>query len=317
MWRPSTERLRISTTSQLDARSSRDARIGCRCVRNPIQRPQRPDRARCAAFFMDQINNMLPLLSVRGLTKTYWRRRWIGSGAEVQAVRGVDLDLFAGKTIAVVGASGGGKSTLARCVAGLDQPTSGHVVLFGKTIVNPAVARRHIQLIFQDPGASLNPRFSVAKALQEPLAIRRERGPWIAERLQQVGLPGTLADQGTGQLSGGQKARLALARALVALGEAGPAILILDESLASLDLSVQAQMINLLVDVQEKYGLAYMLIAHDLRLAAHMADEVAVMFEGQIVERGAPHALITAPKHLHTARLLAARSALDEIRCNA
>jgi ABC-type glutathione transport system ATPase component len=266
---------------------------------------------------MDRRDSTLPLLSVRGLTKSYWRRRWVGSGAEVRAVRGIDLDLYAGRTIAVVGASGGGKSTLARCIAGLDEPTSGNVVLCGKTKVSPAVAHRHIQLIFQDPGASLNPRFSVAEALQEPLAIRRERGSRVAERLQQVGLPESLADHRTGQLSGGQKARLALARALVALDTANPAVLILDESLASLDLSVQAQMINLLVDVQEKYGLAYMLIAHDLRLAAHMADEVAVMFEGQIVERGVPHVLITAPKHAHTAYLLAARAALDETRCDA
>ncbi len=268
---------------------------------------------------MDNPDSTPPLLWVRKLTKTYRLRRWIGAaGTGVRAVRGVDLDLTAGRTIAIVGASGSGKSTLARCIAGLDRPTSGEIFFRGERLVNPTVAHRHIQLIFQDPGASLNPRFSVAEALQEPLTIRREGGVRIAERLEQVGLPARLADQATSQLSGGQKARLALARALAALGDRGtPAVLILDESLASLDLSVQAQMINLLVDLQEKHGLAYILIAHDLRLAAHMADEVAVLVEGQIVEHGAPRLLFAAPKHPHTAYLLAARAALDETRRDA
>jgi ABC-type glutathione transport system ATPase component len=267
---------------------------------------------------MSLSDNTPPLLSVRGLMKSYWRRKWIGgAGTEVRAVRGVDLDLLAGKTIAIVGATGGGKSTLARCIAGLDQPTSGEIVLRGQRLVNSPVAHRYIQLIFQDPGASLNPRFTVAEALQEPIAVRGERDSKIAERLQQVGLPETFAHQATSQLSGGQKARLVLARALAALGENSAAVLILDESLASLDLSVQAQMINLLVDLQEKRGLAYILIAHDLRLAAHMADEVAVMFEGRIVERGAAHALFGNPKHPHTAYLLDARVALDSTRRDA
>ncbi|HLK18670.1 MAG TPA: dipeptide/oligopeptide/nickel ABC transporter ATP-binding protein [Bryobacteraceae bacterium] len=253
-----------------------------------------------------------PILRVRGLTKTYRRRKWIGSaGDEVRALRGVDLDLCAGKTIAIVGASGGGKSTLARCVAGLEPATSGEIFFRDQKLGKPGDARHHIQMIFQDSGASLNPRFSVAQALLEPLAIRQERNLNTSERLRQVGLPETLASQGTSQLSGGQKARLALARALAALGESGAAVLILDESLASLDLSVQAQMINLLVDLQEKRGLAYLLIAHDLRLAAHLADEIAVLFEGQIVERGAPHRLFAAPAHPHTAYLLKTLAAPD------
>lgn len=252
-----------------------------------------------------------PILRVRGLTRTYRRRKWIGSaGNEVRALRGVDLDLCAGKTLAIVGASGGGKSTLARCVAGLEPATSGEIFFRGQRLANPGEAHRHIQLIFQDSGASLNPRFSVAEALREPLTIGQERDLKITGRLQRVGLPETLANQATSQLSGGQKARLALARALAALDDSG-AILILDESLASLDLSMQAQMINLLVDLQEERGLAYVLIAHNLRLAAHLADEIAVLFEGQIVERGAPHRLFAAPAHPHTAYLLEARAALD------
>lgn len=257
---------------------------------------------------MDPRASTVPLLSVRKLAKSYARRTWIGgSRTDVQALRGVDLDLQAGRTLAVVGESGGGKSTLARCIAGLDRPTSGEIFFRGERITDSATLHRHIQLIFQDPGASLNPRFSVAEALEEPIAIRGENCTSVAERLRHVGLPETLSGRSTSQLSGGQKARLALARALAALGDSGaPAVLILDESLASLDLSVQAQTINLLVDLQDQHGLAYILIAHDLRLAAHMADEVAVIFDGQIVERGAPQVLFTAPDHPRTAALLAA-----------
>jgi peptide/nickel transport system ATP-binding protein len=147
-----------------------------------------------------------------------------------------------------------------------------------------------IQMIFQDPGASLNPRFSVGEALQEPLVIRGASFSRqdTADRLEQVGLAATMADRRTTQLSGGQKARLALARALAALKEGQPNILILDESLSSLDLSIQAQMINLLVELQEPRQLAYILIAHDLDLVQRWADEIVVMQEGQIVERGAP-----------------------------
>jgi ABC-type glutathione transport system ATPase component len=257
---------------------------------------------------MDPRASSVPLLSVRKLAKSYVRRAWIaGPRTEVQALRGVDLDLQAGRTLAVVGESGGGKSTLARCIAGLDQPTSGEIYFRGERITDSATAHRHIQLIFQDPGSSLNPRFSVAEALEEPMSIRREKCTNVAERLRHVGLSETLADRPTAQLSGGQKARLALARALAALGDSGaPVVLILDESLASLDLSIQAQIINLLVDLQDQHGLAYILIAHDLRLAAHMADEVVVIFDGQIVERGAPQVLFTAPNHPRTASLLAA-----------
>jgi len=243
---------------------------------------------------MDVVNSAPPSLSVRGLTKTYHTQRSLLSRKriEVHAVRGVDLELPAGNTLAIVGASGSGKSTVARCIAGLLQPTSGEIWLAGRSLVSEGAAHRHVQFVFQDPGASLNPRFTVADALLEPLMAVRSSSRLsrfsVAEALQQAGLPATVATRLTSQLSGGQKARLAVARALAALDASGPAILILDESLSSMDLSVRAQMINLLVDLQERRGLTYILITHDASLAAHMADEIAVMAEGVIVKRG-PH----------------------------
>jgi len=232
-----------------------------------------------------------PLLSVRGLNKSYVRRNWRpGARAEVSAVHGVDLDLGFGQTLAITGRSGSGKSTLARCIAGLESPSGGEIWFGGHPVQEGGSACRHIQLIFQDPGASLNPRFSVLQALSEPLIIRHESASRddLARRLVQVGLSDTLLDQRTSELSGGQKARLALARALAALDERGdPAILILDELLSNLDLSVQAQMLNLLLDLQEQRSLSYLLITHDLALAEHMADEIVVMSQGKIVERTA------------------------------
>jgi len=228
-----------------------------------------------------------PLLRVRGLHKSYVRRNWRpGTRAEVSAVQGVDLDVGFGQTLAITGKSGSGKSTLARCIAGLESPSAGEIRFSGHPVQEGAC--RHIQLIFQDPGASLNPRFSVLHALSEPLIIRHENANRhdLARRLEQVGLSDTLLNQRTSELSGGQKARLALARALAALDERDdPAILILDESLSSLDLSVQAQMLNLLLDLQEQRSLSYLLITHDLALAEHMADEIVVMSQGKIVER--------------------------------
>jgi peptide/nickel transport system ATP-binding protein len=241
------------------------------------------------------------LLTIRGLTKSFRGR------GEVPALQGVDLDLRTGRSLGIVGTSGAGKSTLARCIVGLEEPTSGEILLDG-CAVNTKTTHHRIQLIFQDPGASLNPRFTVAEALEEPQVIRRDHGPrpHTPARLRQVGLPETVANRRTSQLSGGQKARLALARALAALDEGQPGILILDESLASLDLSVQAQIINLLVDLQAERALSYILIAHDLSLAAHLADEVAVMFQGEIVERGAPRDLFTNPRDPHWRQLLSA-----------
>ena len=230
-------------------------------------------------------------LSIRKLTKIYHARRSFLSFQPVE-VRGLDevhLELEAGSTLAILGRSGSGKSTLARCVAGLEAPTSGQIWFAGNNLGLADVAHRHVQLVFQDPGSSLNPRFTVTQALTEPLVAGRAAdcptGYGVAERLEQVGLPPALAQRSTSQLSGGQKLRLAVARAIVALGDSrAPGILILDESLGGLDLCVRAQMINLLVDLQEQRGLTYILITHDESLAWHMADQVAVMAHGKVVK---------------------------------
>ena len=219
------------------------------------------------------------LLTIRGLRKTYQRRGLLfRERSEVQALRGIDLELDEREILAITGASGSGKSTLARCIAGLEKPSSGEI--------KPA-APGQVQLIFQDPGASLNPRFTVAEALKEPAIIRGSaKQVNVPERLEQVGLPQTAAGRLTAQLSGGEKARLALARALAALGEGDePGILILDESLGSLDLSTRTQIIQLLLDLRARRSLAYIVITHDRKLAAQLADEVAVMSGGEMVAR--------------------------------
>lgn len=226
-------------------------------------------------------------LSIRGLTKTYVREKVLShERVQVEALRGIDLTLPAGKTLAVAGASGSGKSTLARCIAGLEEPTSGEISFLGEDLRIRAVAHRHVQLVFQDPGASFDPRFTVAEALYEPVAVQNKRtnGFRIAERLECVGLAPSLSNRLTPQLSGGQKVRLALARAITALemhGQGG--VLILDESLGSLDLSVRAQIVNLLIDLQAARRLTYILITHDLTLATQIADEVVIMSDGRIV----------------------------------
>jgi len=261
------------------------------------------------------MHNDPALLRVERLTKTYPRRSWLAARhPEMPAVAGVDLELRAKQCLAIVGASGSGKSTLARCIAGLEQPTSGRIQFAGREL-HAAIIHRRIQLIFQDPGASLNPRFRVAEALEEPLVIHRKNfgRQETLERLRQVGLAESMAERFTSQLSGGQKARLALARALAALDQGQPNILILDESLASLDPSVQAQMVNLLLDLREPRQLAYILIAHDLSLALHWAGEIAVMYQGQIVERNTPQMLLADPKHPHTRQLVAASLAQPSV----
>jgi ABC-type glutathione transport system ATPase component len=188
-----------------------------------------------------------PLLTVRDLHKSYFRAsRRFRRRNEIEAVKGVSLELRKGSTLAIVGSSGGGKSTLARSIAGLEKPSGGEAWFDGRKVERAGESR--IQLIFQDPGASINPKFTVVRALAEPLSVRPEAEPrTYAQRLEQVGLSSSILGRLTGQLSGGQKARLAVARALAACGRLDePSMLILDESLSSLDLSVQAQIVNLL-----------------------------------------------------------------------
>lgn len=252
-----------------------------------------------------------PLVVVRDLTRIY-RRAGGARGLSITALDGVSLTIPAGSIFALVGESGGGKSTLARCLALLEGPDAGEIVFAGRSHASLSRRERHrvrrrIQLIFQDPAAAINPRFSAMEAVAEPLLIqrwadRRGRRHRALELLAEVGLGEELAERLALELSGGQRQRVAVARALAA----GPRLLILDEGLASLDLSIQAQMVNLLLKLRTRYALTYLVISHDLRLVGHLADEVAVMHQGRIVEHAAPRDLLHRPQHPATRALVRA-----------
>lgn len=247
-------------------------------------------------------SNMLrePFLRVAGLTKSFAGR---------QVLRGVSFTLEAGRTLAIAGSSGAGKTTLARVLAGFDAPDGGEIRLQGRDA--GSLPRGAVQLIPQQPAASLNPRFRAGEAVGEPLAIRRwgtrdERRRRVAEAMEAVGLDPAACRRPAREFSGGERQRLAVARALAA----DPRLLILDESLASLDLSIQAQIVNLLLDLRERRGLTYLLISHDLAAAARMADEIAVMSEGTIVECSPSAELLERPRHAAARALVEANLAL-------
>jgi len=253
-----------------------------------------------------------PLLRARGLTKRYHRRRASPGTRAVDALVGVDLTLARGATIALVGQSGSGKSTLARCLARLEQPTSGAIDFDGADVsalggTRLRAFRRQVQLVLQDAAAALSPRLRAAEIVGEPLEIlaqgtRAERRRRALELMETVGLPPTLADRRPLELSGGQRQRLSLARALAVQ----PRLLILDEAFTGLDASIQAQMAALLQDLRRQRNLTYLLVSHDLALMSVLADEVAIMFEGRIVERQEATRLFMAPEHAHTRALVAA-----------
>ncbi len=234
-----------------------------------------------------------PLLQVTGLTKSYGARRVLDS---------VSLTLDRARTLAVVGPSGSGKTTLARCLARFETPDAGEISL----------ARSAIQLIPQQPAASLNPRFTAAEIVAEPLVIqkrgsRSERRDRAREVMQAVGLDPNSGDKPALAFSGGECQRLAIARALVL----EPKLLILDESLGSLDLSVQAQVANLLLELQERLGMAYILISHDLAIVGQIAHQVAVLDEGAIVDQGSAAELLANPRHGVTRALVNATLAMS------
>src|SRR5437016_6708304 len=256
--------------------------------------------------------NMQPLLRVEKLVKCYERQNVFGSREKLLALDGVSFAVAQETTLAVVGESGSGKSTLGFCISCLEIPTSGSIWFEGRDIVVLAESERRklrpqIQLIFQDPSNSLNPRWSVEEILLEPLNLkgklkREETKQRAVALMTQVGLSSDMFQRSPAQLSGGQRQRLAIARALAL----EPRVLILDEALSSLDCSVQAQIANLLVDLQSSCGMTYLFITHDLAMAAHLADEIAVMSKGRIVEHGAPNKILNQPQSVITRELLAA-----------
>jgi ABC-type glutathione transport system ATPase component len=243
-----------------------------------------------------------PLLSVRGLTLEYAERRVLATErTETVALRDLSFDLEFGKTLALVGPSGSGKSSLARCLVLLERPREGQILYKGEDLLSFGgealkSVRSEIHLIFQDSGLSLNPRFTVGELVAEPLLIhkalasRAEIQKRVCTVLNQVELGERCFGRRPYELSGGQRQRVAIARALALQ----PKLLILDEALSSLDLSTQGQIANLLLDLQEQYSLTYLYITHDLRLAAILAHEIAVIRDGRIVRQGMPAIVLTA-----------------------
>src|ERR1700674_1548814 len=263
------------------------------------------------------------LLWVKGLRKQYvrgglWRKR-----VPVAAIRGVDFEIPRGQTLALVGDSGSGKSTVARCVTRMERPDSGQILIQGTDIaqLHPRELvpfRSGIQMVFQDAVTSMNPRFSALEVIDEPLLIRAKGGQRVQggrnrqsrrdlarDLMVEVGLSPDWMNRSILYFSGGQRQRLALARALTLR----PQLLVLDEALSGLDLSTQAQIANLLLDLQAAHSLTYLLISHDLALVTRVADVIGVMSEGQTVEVGPTPQIISSPTHVATKNLLASAKA--------
>jgi ABC-type glutathione transport system ATPase component len=252
------------------------------------------------------------LMRARNLSKRYVQRRWLSRKSFlITALDDVSFTLTRGSTLAVIGESGSGKSTLARCLARLEQPDSGEIWFEGNNLLTMNSremfsVRRRMQLIFQESALALNPRFSASEIVEEPLRIqfatkRKERRERALALMELVALRRSLAARSIRDLSGGQRQRLAIARALAL----EPSLLILDEALSGLDVSTQAQIANLLLELQASLSLAYLLISHDLGLAGNLADEIAVMHQGRIVEQRATADLFSSPQHPQTRMLLA------------
>lgn len=259
-----------------------------------------------------------PLVEVRNLSKHFTRGGGLFTrGDVVKAVDGVSFSIAAGETFGLVGESGSGKSTTGRCILRLVEPTSGEVRYDGEDVLalSPArmrAARRHMQMVFQDPYSSLNPRMTARDIVAEPLVIhglgsRSERADRVAALFGLVGLDPAHLDRYPHEFSGGQRQRIGLARALAL----EPRFVIADEPVSALDVSIQAQVVNLLLELQQRLALTYLFIAHDLRLVRHVCHRVAVMYRGRIVELGETEAIFAAPAHPYTRALLSAIPVTD------
>jgi ABC-type glutathione transport system ATPase component len=257
------------------------------------------------------------LTRATALCKRYAQGGISGKRFTIDALSDVDLDLAPGCLTALVGGSGSGKSTLAKCLAMMETPDAGEIWFEGKTVwpgrsQDLARLRPKIQMVLQDSAGALNPRFSAAEVIAEPLEIQNlETGARLRARacelMAEVGLSPDWANRRPREFSGGQRQRLAIARALALK----PTFLILDESLSGLDLSTQAQILNLLLDLQAAHSLTYLMISHDLTLVGQFADSIAVMHHGKIVERGSRQQVLGNPQHEHTRELVGAVRTLE------
>ncbi|NHK98710.1 ABC transporter ATP-binding protein [Rubrivivax benzoatilyticus] len=253
------------------------------------------------------------VLEVRSLAKSFWLKEGLFGKREFKAVRDVNFQLRRGHTLGVVGESGSGKTTMGLTLLRLHEPTGGEVIFDGKNLLKLSdrerqLMRRRIQIVFQNPYASLNPRFTIGQALIEPMTIHgigadtAEREQRARTLLEKVGLDGRAFGKYPHEFSGGQRQRVAIARCLTL----EPEVLVLDEAVSALDVSVQAQVLNLLKDLQDELGLAYVFISHDLSVVRFISDEVMVMKDGQVVEQASAEQILLAPQQDYTKRLLAA-----------
>jgi peptide/nickel transport system ATP-binding protein len=253
------------------------------------------------------------VLEVRALAKSFWLRQGVFGRREFKAVQNVNFALRRGRTLGVVGESGSGKTTLGLTLLRLHEPTAGEVIFDGRNLLalgerERLLMRRRIQIVFQNPYASLNPRFTIGQTLLEPMVIHGigqhtvEREARARALLEKVGLDGRAFGKYPHEFSGGQRQRVAIARCLTL----NPEVLVLDEAVSALDVSVQAQVLNLLSDLQEEYGLSYVFISHDLAVVRFISDEVLVMKDGVVVEQASAEQILAAPREDYTKRLLAA-----------
>jgi oligopeptide/dipeptide ABC transporter ATP-binding protein len=267
------------------------------------------------------VRSSAPLLEVRGLVKHFPAERGLlGGRAVVHAVDGVDLDVRPGEVLAVVGESGSGKSTLARCVLRLIEPTAGSIVFDGEDVMRIRGARltrfrQRVQAVFQDPFSSLDPRWRVGRSVREALdafgiGSGQERDVRVQELLDRVGLTPSLAERRPHELSGGQRQRVGIAAALAP----APDLIVADEPVSALDVSVQAQVLNLLAELQRDLGLAIVFVAHDLAVVEHISHRVAVMYLGKVVELGSTEQVFHDPQHPYTKALLEAIPRADPSR---